>query len=251
MSKLGMADLGLATLNDMKENAEMIANLDTNVPLIADADTGYGGPVMVARTVTQYARAGVAALHIEDQVQTKRCGHLLGKELVSRDIFLSRIRAAVAARKKVGSDIVIIMRTDARQSLGFDKAADRFTDAVGCGADAVFLEGLASVEEAREICEKMQASRVPLLLNTVPGGVTPRLSVKEAKELGFRIMIFPAIALTTVLISVKEKLLTLQNGGTDYTGKDEMGIKEAFMMCGLNECLQIDKDAGGMALSGI
>lgn len=249
MSRLGMADLGLATLNDMKENAEMIANLDTSVPLIADADTGYGGPVMVARTVTQYARAGAAALHIEDQVQTKRCGHLLGKELVSCDIFLSRIRAAVAARELVGSDIVIIARTDARQSLGFDEAAGRLADAVACGADAVFLEGLASVEEAREICGKM--GTVPVLLNTVPGGATPRLSVREAKELGFRVMIFPAIALTTVLTTVKEKLLTLQTDGTDYTGKDDMGIKEAFMMCGLNECLQIDKDAGGFAPSGI
>lgn len=248
MSKLGMADLGLATLNDMKENAEMIANLDTNIPLIADADTGYGGPVMVARTLEQYARAGVAALHIEDQVQTKRCGHLLGKELVSREIFLSRIRAAVAAREKIGSDIVIIARTDARQSLGFDEAAERLADAVTCGADAVFLEGLASVEEAREICGKMS---VPVLLNTVPGGVTPRLSVKEAKELGFRIMIFPAIALTTVLTSVKEKLLALHSQGTDYAGKDEMSIREAFMTCGLNESLQIDKDAGGATLSDI
>ena len=248
MSKLGMADLGLATLNDMKENAEMIANLDTNIPLIADADTGYGGPVMVARMLEQYARAGVAALHIEDQVQTKRCGHLLGKELVSSEIFLSRIRAAVVAREKIGSDIVIIARTDARQSLGFDEAAERLANAVTCGADAVFLEGLASVEEAREICGKMS---VPVLLNTVPGGVTPRLSVEEAKELGFRIMIFPAIALTTVLTSVKEKLLALQSQGTDYAGKDEMGIREAFTMCGLNESLQIDQDAGGASLSGI
>ena len=249
MSKLGMADLGLATLNDMKENAEMIANLDSNVPLIADADTGYGGPVMVARTVTQYARAGVAALHIEDQVQTKRCGHLLGKELVSREVYLSRIRAAVAARDRIRSDIVIIARTDARQSLGFDEAASRLADAVACGADVAFLEGLASVAEAKKICEQM--GKAPVLLNTVPGGVTPRLSMKEAKELGFRIMIFPAIALTTVLTSVKEKLLSLQSQGTDYTGEDEMGMREAFMVCGLNECLEVDKDAGGMALSGI
>lgn len=90
-----------------------------------------------------------------------------------------------------------------------------------------------------------------MLLNTVPGGVTPRLSVKEAQELGFRVMIFPAIALTTVLTRVKEKLLALQTEGTDYTGKDEMGVKEAFVMCGLKERLKIDKDTGGFALSGI
>src|ERR1700751_912400 len=112
MSRLGGADLGMATLNDMKSNAEMIASLDPSVPLIADADTGYGGPIMVTRTVTQYARAGVAALHIEDQVQEKRCGHLLGKQIVEREVYYGRLRAAVAARDALQSDMLIIARTD-------------------------------------------------------------------------------------------------------------------------------------------
>jgi 2-methylisocitrate lyase-like PEP mutase family enzyme len=96
----------------MREHAEILANLDPTTPLIADADTGYGGPNMVARTVQQYHRSGVAALHIEDQIQTKRCGHLGGKQVVPVDIFVSRIRAAVAARKQLGSDLVVIARTD-------------------------------------------------------------------------------------------------------------------------------------------
>ena len=125
---------------------------------------------------------------------------------------------------------MIIARTDARHSLCFGKAAYRSADVVACGAYAVFLEGLTSVEEARKIRAKM--NRVPVLLNTVPGGIIPGPSVRETKELGFRIMTSPAIALTTVLTIVKEKLLAPQFEGTDYTGKDVMDIKEAFIMCG-------------------
>src|SRR3954471_9950530 len=108
MSRLGMADMGLATLNDMLTNASMIANIDPSVPLIADADTGYGGAIMVGRTVSQYIRAGIAGLHLEDQVVSKRCGHLQGKQLVDIGEFTSRIKAAVMARKQSGGDIVII-----------------------------------------------------------------------------------------------------------------------------------------------
>ena len=110
MSRLGMADLGIATMNDMHANAAMIASIDPSIPVIADADTGYGGPIMVARTVQAYARAGVAGLHIEDQVQEKRCGHLLGKQLVEREVFYSRLKAAIKARDEVGSEMLIIAR---------------------------------------------------------------------------------------------------------------------------------------------
>jgi hypothetical protein len=129
MSRLGMADMGIATLNDMRANAEMIANLDPSVPLIADADTGYGGPIMVARTVSQYIRAGVAGLHLEDQVVNKRCGHLNGKQLVDVAEYASRIKAAAMAREKNG-DIVIIARTDALQGHGYAEAIKRLRNAV-------------------------------------------------------------------------------------------------------------------------
>jgi methylisocitrate lyase len=110
----GQADLAISTLNDMRSHAEMIAQLDPSTPIIADADTGFGGPIMVARTVSQYARFGVAALHIEDQIQMKRCGHLEGKILDDTESFLSRIRAAVQARKRIRGDSVIVARTNAR-----------------------------------------------------------------------------------------------------------------------------------------
>ncbi|KAK4073099.1 uncharacterized protein Triagg1_5379 [Trichoderma aggressivum f. europaeum] len=130
MSRLGMPDLGIATLNDMRDTASMIASLDQSVPLIADADTGFGGPVMVGRTVSQYMQAGVAALHLEDQVQSKRCGHLLNKQIVPEDEFLSRIRAANIVRSKHLGDILIIARTDALQSEGYEVARDRLKAAI-------------------------------------------------------------------------------------------------------------------------
>jgi 2-methylisocitrate lyase-like PEP mutase family enzyme len=155
MSVLGMPDLGLTTADDMVRNASMIASLDRSVPVIADADTGFGGPVMVARSVERYILGGVAGLHIEDQVTTKRCGHLMGKELVDIPTYVARIRAADAARKRLEDDIVIIARTDSLQSLGFDEAVRRLKAAVAAGADVAFLEGMKTKEEMREIVKVM------------------------------------------------------------------------------------------------
>jgi 2-methylisocitrate lyase-like PEP mutase family enzyme len=146
-SRLGLPDLGLATMGDMAANASMIASLDRSVPVIADADTGYGGPLMVARIVHAYMAGGVAALHLEDQVITKRCGHLSNKELVDEHVYLSRIRAACMAREEArrasggAADIVIIARSDALQSLGYDAAVSRLAKAIALGADVAFLEG--------------------------------------------------------------------------------------------------------------
>lgn len=137
-------------------------------PLIADADTGYGSPLNIALTVQGYMAAGVAALHLEDQIQQKRCGHLSHKILVSSSIFLSRIKAAVMARSSYqhdagGGDILLIARTDALQSLGYDEAVRRLKGAVELGADAAFLEGITSVEMARQIVLDMKPT--PCLLN--------------------------------------------------------------------------------------
>ncbi|KAL0953996.1 hypothetical protein HGRIS_005153 [Hohenbuehelia grisea] len=145
-SRLGQPDLAIATMNDFVGAAEMVCSIDPTVPVIADADTGFGGPANVARTVRQYAQAGVAGLHIEDQVQTKRCGHLLGKQVVSREEFIRRIRAAVLARDSIpgGSDFVIIGRTDSAQVLGMEEAVERLKLAAAAGADVCFIEGVKS-----------------------------------------------------------------------------------------------------------
>jgi 2-methylisocitrate lyase-like PEP mutase family enzyme len=165
----------------------MIASLSPSTPLIADADTGFGGPAMVGRTLTQYDRVGVAALHIEDQVQTKRCGHLLGKQVVSTEEFLTRIRAAVIARSKIhGSDIVIIGRTDSAQVLGMDEALNRLKAAAAAGADVCFIEGVRTKEDLKKTVDFL--SPTPVLCNVIAGGLTPAFTCKEAEDLGAKII---------------------------------------------------------------
>jgi 2-methylisocitrate lyase-like PEP mutase family enzyme len=254
MSRLGAPDLGLATLNDMVDNAGMISCLDRRVPVIADADTGYGGPLMVARTVRAYMAAGVSALHLEDQVVTKRCGHLANKELVDESLYLSRIRAAVMAREEqrlaVGTDIVIIARTDSLQSLGYDAAVTRLRNAVRLGADVAFLEGMTTLEQCRNVCADLAPA--PVLLNMVAGGVTPELSVDEANALGFRIVIFPAVAIGPVFEEVGKAVRNLKRLGRNNVSESQArdGVKGVFNVCGLAECTDFDIRAGGASFTG-
>ncbi|KAF2729373.1 methylisocitrate lyase-like protein [Polyplosphaeria fusca] len=253
MSRLGMADMGIATLNDMKTNAEMLANLDPSVPLIADADTGYGGAIMVGRTVTQYIRAGVAGLHLEDQVVTKRCGHLKGKQLVSQEEYVGRIRAANMARQASHGDIVIIARTDALQSLGYDAAISRLQAAVAAGADVAFLEGLTSRAQADALIRDLAPT--PCFYNNVAGGVSPDFSVQDCREIGYKIVIFPALAMEFVYPAVRRAVRMLLDEGRVGAPEEGMGKegerryspRELFEVCGLGECMEFDIKAGGTA----
>ncbi|KAK1757920.1 Phosphoenolpyruvate/pyruvate domain-protein [Echria macrotheca] len=253
MSRLGMPDLGLVTMNDMHTNASMLASLDRRIPVIADADTGFGGPLMIARTVKSYISAGVAGLHLEDQeVATKRCGHLLGKEVVSPDAFATRIRAAVLARDEmravlgdVAGDIVLIARTDALQVNGFDEAVARLRLAVEAGADVAFLEGVTSIEEGGRVCAALAPT--PVLLNLVPGGVTPLVTVDQARNAGFRLVIYPALMLSAVYESCSAVSRELKTTGAITANG---GPKELFKVCGLDECLEFDIKAGGTSFSG-
>jgi 2-methylisocitrate lyase-like PEP mutase family enzyme len=246
MSRLGMADMGIATMNDMVANASMIAQLDTSVPLIADADTGYGGAIMVGRTVTQYIRGGVAGLHLEDQVVNKRCGHLKGKQLVTKEEYASRIRAARLAREASGGDIVIIARTDALQGFGYDEAVARLKAAVAEGADVAFLEGVNTREEAERVCKELAPT--PCLFNNVPGGVSPDFGATECKEIGYKIAIFPMCAFEMVYPAVKRAVQQLkQTGNVDAFDKSgrRYGPRELFVTCGLDELVEFDNKAGG------
>jgi 2-methylisocitrate lyase-like PEP mutase family enzyme len=248
-SVLGMPDLGAMTLDNMLSNARMIASLDRTVPLIADADTGYGGPVMVARTVQSYMSAGIAGLHLEDQVVNKRCGHLANKELVDEDVFYSRIRAAVLAREEYqdttgGGDVVLIARTDALQSFGYDVAIHRLRRAAELGADVAFLEGITSKEMCVQAVKDLAPT--PVLLNMVAGGVTPDMSVAEAQSMGFRVMIYPCFALEPVYHSVSRAARELKGTGNIVNlEKGCKGIKEVFRVCGLDGCMEFDGKAGG------
>ncbi|KAJ9235231.1 hypothetical protein DTO166G5_4780 [Paecilomyces variotii] len=240
-SRLGQPDLGVITLNEMQGNAEMIANLDPSVPLIADADTGFGGSLMVARTVTEYIRAGVAALHLEDQPTTKRCGHLRNKQVVSEEEYLGRIRAAVNARSRAHGDIVLIARTDALQSLGYEEAISRLKGAIRLGADVAFLEGVTS-KEAKMVCEDLKPT--PVLFNAVPGGVSPDLSVQDAEDLGFRMIIFPALALGAVYGAVHDAVRNLKKTGTQVV-RAGSSPRDLFNVVGLQEAIALDMASGG------
>ena len=227
----------------MRSHAEMIANLDTGTPLIADADTGYGGPNMAARTVAAYHRAGVAGLHIEDQIQTKRCGHLGGKEVVDVATFAQRIGAAAQARARLGSDLVIIARTDALQTHGFEEAVARLRAAVGAGADVAFLEGVTTEEEAREVCR--QLAPTPVLLNMVEHGATPSWTPEQAKEFGFRIIIFPFASIGPAYKAMKETFVRIKETGLTGLEKD-FTPKKLFTIVGLEEAIKVDEAAGGV-----
>ncbi|KAI9662100.1 MAG: hypothetical protein M1831_002796 [Alyxoria varia] len=242
-SRLGVADLGLAQLADMRDHAEMIASLDPDgPPLIADMDTGYGGPMMVAKSVSQYVRAGVAGFHIEDQVQNKRCGHLSGKRVVGREEYYSRIRAAKAAKAKIRSDIVLIARTDALQTRGYDECVERLKVARDLGADVGLLEGFTSKEMAAQAVKDL--APWPLLLNMVENGSTPVITTKEAEEMGFKLMIFSFASVAPAYEAIKATFEKLKHQGVVGT-KEDLSPRRLFEVCGLEELMRVDSEAGG------
>lgn len=222
----------------------MIANLDPSVPLIADMDTGYGGPIMVARAVEQYARAGVAGFHLEDQVQTKRCGHLNGKEVVPIETYITNIKAAVATRKRINSDIVVIARTDALQTRGYAEAIARLRAARDAGADAGFLEGITSTSMARQVTTDL--SPWPMCWNMVEFGASPTISRDEAKELGFRLMIWSFATLAPAYLAIRTAMEIMKKTGRS-NDPPEITPKRIFEVCGLETCIKIDEGAGGRA----
>jgi 2-methylisocitrate lyase-like PEP mutase family enzyme len=202
---------------------------------------------MVGRTTEQYMQAGVAALHLEDQVVNKRCGHLKNKEIVEEEVYLTRIRAAVNARAQSSGDIVIIARTDALQSYGYDAAFSRLKKAIEIGADVAFLEGITSKEEAKRICEELAPT--PVLLNMVEGGLTPHFTVAEAKASGFKIIIYPGFALRPAAMVIAAAAKELKETG-DLTKSNSSagalsGPRDLFMACGLKEAMDFDIAAGG------
>ncbi|KAF4584931.1 hypothetical protein EYR40_001757 [Pleurotus pulmonarius] len=246
---MGQPDLAIATLNDFVGSAQMVCSLDPTCPVIADADTGFGGPAMVARTVTQYSRCGVAGLHIEDQVQTKRCGHLLGKQVVSREEFITRIRAAVIARDSIpgGSDFVVIGRTDSAQVLGMEEAVERLKLAAAAGADVCFIEGVKS----KDLLEKTVAALAPkpVLVNVISGGLTPPFTYKEAEEMGAKIIIFSLVSCVAMVHACRAAMQSLKKTGTDFVSAQGMDPKAFFKVMGLDPVIEMDAKAGGSAFS--
>jgi 2-methylisocitrate lyase-like PEP mutase family enzyme len=218
----GLPDVGLLTLTEMADRARVLAGL-LEVPLIADADTGYGSPINVVRTVREYERAGVAAIQLEDQVFPKRCGHLAGKDVIDAERFLVALRAALEARSD--PDTVIVARTDARAPLGLAEAIRRGQEYARAGADVIFIEAPDSVAEIEQIAAEVDA---PLLLNVVPGGRTPELPAERLSELGFRIAIYPGVALAASARATAEALGALAERSPQFTGADPAGFFDLF-----------------------
>src|SRR5262245_43661310 len=207
-SLLGEPDLGLTTMSEMADQAARIAAA-TRLPVISDADTGYGGPLNVRRTVQEYERAGAAGLHLEDQVFPKRCGHFEGKEVIPTDEMVGKIKAALDAR--VDPDLVIIARSDAVAVEGLDAALERAHAYEEAGADMLFVEAPHSVDELRAIA---QAFRVPLVANMVEGGSTPLLPDPELEAMGFKLVLHAGTLLRAAAFAVQEALAHLrQHGG--------------------------------------
>lgn len=244
-SRLGMPDLAIATLNDFVQSAQMVCSLSPSTPVIADADTGFGGTAMVARTVYQYIRAGVAAMHIEDQVQTKRCGHLMGKQVVSREEFVTRIRAAVIARDSFpgGSNFVVIGRTDSAQVLGMEEAVFRLRLAADAGADVCFIEGVKTAELLTSTVEALKPK--PVLVNVISGGLTPSFTTKEAEALGAKIIIFSLVSCVAAVHGIRAAMQSLKKTGTDFSSAKGMDPKAFFEVMGLQDVVSLDTKAGG------
>ncbi len=215
----GMPDLGVTTLSELSEATRRITAV-TKLPLIVDADTGFGEAVNVMRTVREMRSAGAAAIHIEDQVMPKRCGHLEGKEVVELDEMVKKL---VSARESADGDILLIARTDARAVEGLDSAIERARVYVKAGADILFPEALESRSEFEEFRRK---TKVPLLANMTEFGKTPYLSVSDFHEMGYNIVIFPMTLFRTMLKAVKVALAELRRSGTQKGLLSKMMTRE-------------------------
>ncbi len=211
----GYPDEGLLTLPEFVQQARYVAEA-VSIPVICDADTGFGETLHVARTIREFEAAGAAGIHMEDQEWPKRCGHLEGKSVVEAEAMAEKVRAAVHARSD--PEFLIIARTDARSVGGLDEAIRRGRHYVEAGADAIFPEALETDEEFQVFAEKVNPSfgaRAPILMaNMTEFGKSPLMSVERLGQLGYRIVIFPQTALRVALKAMKEALLDLKQKGT-------------------------------------
>jgi 2,3-dimethylmalate lyase len=233
---LGRPDVGLLTMNEMADNAGRIAAC-VDIPVIADADTGYGNPLNVIRTVGAYEAAGVAGIHIEDQVAPKKCGHMEGKLVIGAEEMAQKVRAAVDARAE--PDFVIIARTDARAVEGLASALDRGRRYRDAGADALFIEALVSEAEIEAAVRAFPD--VPLVFNWAEGGKTPPVGLDRLTELGYRIVIFPIATLLAATAAMRRVLGEIAAAGTPAAVLGELPTFGEFTdFIGLPEVREIE-----------
>lgn len=215
-SSLGFPDIELVSLEEVAYTVRKIREV-TDLPLIVDADTGFGGPVAVYRSVRVLERAGAQAIQIEDQVSPKRCGHLEGKEVIGVEDMVRKIRSAVRARREA----LIVARTDARAVEGLDQAVERAKAYVEAGADIIFPEALTSEEEFREFSSKFRGA--PLLANMTEFGKTPLIPAQRFREMGYKFVIFPVTLFRAAARAMEEVLDYIRDKGT------QEGVLERLM----------------------
>jgi 2-methylisocitrate lyase-like PEP mutase family enzyme len=235
---MGIPDIGLVTLSETIDRAAQVVAA-IKAPIIADADTGYGNAVNLVRTVREFERAGVAAIHIEDQITPKRCGHLDGKEVISLAEMEKKLEAALETR--TDPDFCIIARTDARGVHGFDDAIKRGRAFAKLGVDAIFVEAPQSEEELAEIPRRI--SNVPLLVNVFKGGKTPMLPMQRLQEMGYRIAIYPSETQRAAIHAMRRALETLSREGTTESIDDSLTtFKERDRVVGLDDWQKIERE---------
>ena len=232
-SGFGLPDIGLVTAAEMAERARMLVGVLGDVPLIADADTGYGPPANVVRTVRLYEQAGVAAIQLEDQAFPKRCGHLADKQVVDAEVFEQTLAAALDARSD--DSLLVVARTDARAPLGLDVAIERANRYAQAGADIIFVEAPQSVDEIERIASDVEA---PLLINLVLGGMTPLESATRLQELGYAVAIHPSNPLGRAVLGMLEGMCELSGGDVaDFLPSQPA---EFFNLVGMAEWFELD-----------
>jgi carboxyvinyl-carboxyphosphonate phosphorylmutase len=213
---LGMPDYGFLNAGETIDNARRIIRA-VNIPVIVDVDTGYGNPLNVWRLVRDLQNLGAAGIFLEDQVWPKRCGHMIGKEVVSKDDYIMKLKAALEARES--RDFIIVARTDARAPLGLDEAIERGRAYHKAGADVIFIEAPKSIEELKKIAKAIDA---PLVANMIEEGLTPNLPSKDLLKMGYRIVVFPLSGLYAATFAIKQVFLELKNTGATQEGRGMM-----------------------------
>src|ERR1700724_1692499 len=226
---LGYPDFGLVTMSEMVENGGRIAAA-VGLPVIADADTGYGNELNVVRTVREYETVGVAGIHIEDQEFPKKCGHLDDKRIVPREDWVAKIRAAAQSRRS--ADFLVIARTDSRAVAGFDEAIARANAAIAAGADMAFVEAPQTVEEVAAVPRLVNG---PCLLNVVRGGKTPDLDLREAERMGYKLAIVPGLLIQSVVGICDQMLAELKASHRHPPPVKEITVPEMFRRFGADE----------------
>ncbi len=225
----GLPDYGLMTMTEMVANAGMIAAACA-IPVVADADTGYGNELNVTRTIREFERAGVAAIHIEDQGFPKKCGHLDDKDIIALDDYLAKIRAAAAARQD--PDFMIIARTDTRAKFGLEEAVRRANAALAAGADIAFVEAPQTIDELKAIPRDVKG---PCLFNYVEGGKTPTIDMEQACEMGFKLAILPGLLLRNVVFTCETILRDLHDNNQLPDPNAGIGVRGIFARVGAAE----------------